>query len=295
MSNRLDPALLEQVEGAIGRRIVGWSTQHGGLTHASTNVATLSDGGSAFVKAATNDDSAVEIGNEIDFLDALDAPFLPRRLGVVRGPRPVLILEDLSAGHWPEPYPDDLSGLADVLEAIRQTPVPGDLELPRLEGPTGDMHAGLVENTARAAPALAPWIEQHADAIAAAASHPDDDALVHGDLWYSNLCFLPDRVVVVDWSHARRGSRWFDASTVGIDLVIDGRRPLPMEEAAAWAADHMVWTLWGLAEGPWPSIADASRWRIDNLELIDGAAWWLAHELGLPKPPVLTDRSPGWT
>lgn len=295
MNDRLDPALLDRIEAAIGRHIVGWSTQHGGLTHASTRVATLSDGGSAFVKAATNDNSAVEISNEIAFLDALDAPFLPRRLGVVRGPRPVLILEDLSHGHWPEPYPEDLSGLEEVLDAIRRIPIPADLELPRLKEPTGDMQAGLVEHAVRATPALAPWIERNADAISAAASHRNDDTLVHGDLWYSNLCFLPDRVVVVDWSHARRGSRWFDASTVGIDLVIGGRRPLPMEEAAAWAAAHLAWTLWGLAEGPSPGIADVSRWRLDNLELVDGAAWWLAHELGLPKPPVLTDRDPGWT
>jgi thiamine kinase-like enzyme len=295
MSHDPDQDVLEQINAALGQPIVAWSTQHGGLTHASTRLATLADGTSAFVKAATNDHSAVEITNEIAFLDALDAPFLPRRLGEVRGSRPALILEDLSGGHWPEPYPDNLSGLADVLEAIRQTPIPVDLELPRLEGPIDEMYAELVDNAGRAAPVLARWVEEHADAIGAAASHREDDALVHGDLWYSNLCFLPDRVVVVDWSHARCGSRWFDASTVGIDLVIGGRRPLPMEEAAAWAADHLVWTLWGLAEGPWPSIADTSRWRLDNLELVDGAAWWLAHELELPAPPVLTDRSPGWT
>ncbi len=294
MNPGVDPLLRSQIEDAVGHRLVDWSPRHGGLTHAVTGVAVLEGGDSVFVKTATNDDSAVEIRNEIAFLDAIDAPYLPRRLGTVRGPRPALILEDLSHGHWPEPYPDDLSMLEEVLAAIRATSIPVELDLPALEGPRSDMYSSIVTNAAAAAPALAEWVAHHSDAIVTAAAHESGDTLVHGDLWYSNVCFLPDRVVVVDWSHARRGSPWFDASTIGIDLVIAGRRPLPMEEGAAWAADHLVWTLWGLAEGPWPGIADVSRWRLDNLELVDGAAWWVAHELGLPEPPIITDRSPGW-
>lgn len=294
MSGVLDPQLRTQIEDSVERRLDAWLPRHGGLTHAVTGVAQLAGGDSVFVKAATNDHSAAEICNEIAFLDAVDAAYLPRRLGTIREPRPALILEDLSHGHWPEPYPEDLSLLEDALAAIRRTQIPSELDLPTLEGPRDDMYTTLVANTADAAPMLAGWVEHHADTIVAAATHAAGDVLVHGDLWYSNLCFLPDRIVIVDWSHARRGSPWFDASTVGIDLVIGGRRPLDMEEGAAWAADHLVWTLWGLAAGPWPGIADPARWRLDNLELVDGAAWWVAHELGLPAPPILTDRSPGW-
>ncbi len=291
----LDARVREMIEREVGASIVGWSVRSEGLTHALTGVATFRDGSKLFVKAAKDERSAEEIRREIALLSVLDAPFLPELRGAVTGPMPLLLVEDLSSGHWPEPYPQDLSSLSQALHELRRTPIPSSLALPELEGPSEEICRGIVEHAAAVAPELGPWLETCAgEIIDAALVPPGGRALVHADLWYSNLCFLENRVVIVDWSYARIGSPWFDTSTVNIDLVIEGRRPLPMQEAAKWAAAHLAWSLWSLARGPGPGISDADRWRLDNLELVDGAAWWIADELALPAPPVLTDRTPGF-
>ena len=80
----------------------------------------------------------------------------------------------------------------------------------------------------------------------------------------------------------------------GVHDVIEGRRPLRMEGAAGWAAAHTAWVVWSLAKGPGPAISHHDDWVVDNLELFDGAAWWLAWELGVEPPPQLTDRQVGW-
>lgn len=286
---------VQTVERLIGARVVDWSPRSGGLTHASTAVATFDDGSTLFVKAATNELSAGEIRREIAFLELLEAPYLPEVRGTIDDTYPILLLEDLSGGHWPEPYPLDLSSLERALQDLRETHIPEELDLPELEGPNVDICQEIVTHARLAAPGLVSWLEPYADAIVESATRPSDGrSLVHSDLWYSNLCFLKDRLVIVDWSHARVGSPWFDSSTVNIDLIIEGRRPLPMLEADKWASAHLAWSLWSLARGPGPGISDVDRWRLDNFELVDGAAWWVADELDLPVPPVLTDRSPGY-
>jgi hypothetical protein len=291
----IDPNVRTVVEQAVGVRIVDWSARSAGLTHAATGVVTFEDGTTLFVKAGTDDRSSDEVRREIALLGALDAPFLPECRGAIDGSYPILLLEDLSEGHWPEPYPSDLSPLERALRELREMPVPTELALPGFEGPSDDVCHGLVEHAGGVAPGLVPWLESHADPIIESVALPSaGGALVHSDLWYSNLCFLRDRVVIVDWSHACVGSPWFDASTISIDLVIEGRRPLPMKEAVKWAATHLVWSLWALARGPGPGISNPDLWRSDNIELVDGAAWWVADELGLPTPPVLSDRDPGY-
>ena len=79
-----------------------------------------------------------------------------------------------------------------------------------------------------------------------------------------------------------------------IDLVIEGRPPLAVPDAAGWAAAHLAWTTWAMARGAGPEIADAAAWLKDNRELFDGVAWWLARELGVDPPPRLTERAVGW-
>ncbi|MGA7280488.1 MAG: phosphotransferase, partial [Acidimicrobiia bacterium] len=238
------------MERAVDSQVVEWSPRSAGLTHAAAGVASFDDGSHLFVKAATNEHSAAEILNEIALLRAIDAPYMPEVRGMVTEPMPILLLEDLSHWHWPEPYPSNLAPLERALDDLRSRSKPKELDLVRLTGPSIEMINGIVEHAVSATPALAPWLSSCAGAIIEAATRPTSgSALVHSDLWYSNLCFLDDRVVIVDWSHARIGSPWFDASTVGIDLVLEGRRPLPMREAARWAAPHLAWVIWGLAVG----------------------------------------------
>jgi hypothetical protein len=282
------------VEDTYGRRIVRFEPVTAGLTQALAGIASLDDGARAFIKAGLNEHARPQVAAEIRNLRSLRASFLPRVLGASVDP-PTLILEDLSAGQWPEPYPDELGGLEAALEELRSLPIPPDLELRRVRPPGKRILSRLEADARIAVPPAAGWVEQHAALIRdAVGSLGGGNALVHSDLWYSNICFLPDRVVLVDWSDLSIGSPWFDAASVSIDLVIEGRRPLISEEAAGWAAAHTAWMIWSLARGPGPAIADPEAWIKDDRELFDGAAWWLAHELGIGPPPRLTTRSVGW-
>jgi hypothetical protein len=281
-------------EDTLGRRIVTFEPVSAGLTQALAGIATLDDGTRVFIKAALDEHARSQVTTESSNLRSLRASFLPRVLGAALDP-PTLILEDLSAGHWPEPYPGELDGLEAALEELRSLPIPQDLELRRISPPGETILSRLEADGRIAVGPAAGWVERHAALIRdAVGSLGDGNVLVHSDLWYSNICFLPDRVVLVDWSDLSVGSPWFDAASVSIDLVIEGRRPLIREEAAGWAAAHTAWMIWSLARGPGPAIADPEAWIKDDRELFDGAAWWFAHELGLDPPPRLTTRSIGW-
>ncbi len=279
----------------LGAPIRGWEPRTAGLTHSVTGLATLGTGTRVFVKAATERHSSREVVRELAALHSIEASFMPKLLAFADEDLPLFALEDLSHGLWPEPYPHDLSMLQAALEELRTLPVPKDLGLEVREhsDPTG--WRWLSEAALQGAPQLAAWIAEHEkEIVELAATAGGGTSLVHGDLWYSNICFLPDRVVFVDWSHAFVGSPWHDAATVSIDLVIEGRRPLPGPGGAAWAAAYLAWSVRSLARDPAESIGNPTAWRIDVEELIDGAAWWVAVELGVRPPPKLSERPVGW-
>lgn len=291
----LDPVIRARAERMLGARIVGWTPRSHGLTHSVAGVARLAGGSTVFLKAATEASSAELVASELAALRHIEGSFMPELLAYDEADRPLMALEDLSHGHWPEPYPPDLTLLDAVLGELRTTPVPDELGLEVVGAIDAGKWAGLADAAADGTPPLASWIAAHEAAILdLARSIGGGESLVHGDLWYSNICFLTDRVVFVDWSHAYVGSPWHDAATVSIDLVIEGRPPIPSREGAAWAAAYLAGTVGVLATGPPASIADPARWRTDVEELVDGAAWWVAQELGLAAPPRLSQRNVGW-
>jgi hypothetical protein len=65
-----------------------------------------------------------------------------------------------------------------------------------------------------AAAPLGPAVRARLDELAAIeatwTAAAEGDALVHGDLRADNILLTPDRVVFVDWPHARIGAPWLD-------------------------------------------------------------------------------------
>lgn len=282
------------LERLLGRRVTSLEPKAGGLTHAFTGVATLDAGDTVFVKAGLRGASTSQVRAETANLRWLTGSFVPEVVATSDDP-PMLVLEDLSHAHWPEPYPQDVESLVAALEELRTLPVPDDRGLLPVDPPSGAILSHLAENAREALPACADWVVGHADSLRAAiGSIAPARALVHSDLWYSNVCFLEDRAVIVDWSHLSIGSPWFDSSTISVDLVIEGRPPLTMEDGAGWAAAHVAWVLYALARGAGDAISDPAAWRSDNVELFDGAAHWFAREIGVEPPPVQSERSVGW-
>lgn len=286
--------IIRAVATLLGREVTEFAPRSGGLTHALTGVVTFDDAGSAFVKAGTEPYSAADVASEIRTLSLLEGDFLPRVIASSVDP-PLLVLEDLSVGHWPEPYPADLSALEAVLAQVEAMAVPPGLDVTRVDPPGDDRVAAMEANAAVISADLAAWVGEHHGRLADAIGElPAGRVLVHGDLWYPNLCFLPDRVVIVDWAQPCLGPPGLDASTVSIDLVIAGRPPLGVGHPDAWAAAHLAWVLGALAEGAGPAISDAEFWESDNIELVDGAAWWFAAEAGVSIPPALSNRTVGY-
>src|SRR5688572_5059731 len=90
------PELAARVARLTGSRADAWRRVAGGYTLAERWVVAQRGGGSAFVKAATSDDTAAWLRAEARVYASVAAPFLPRCAAFEDGARPVLVLEDLS-------------------------------------------------------------------------------------------------------------------------------------------------------------------------------------------------------
>lgn len=88
----------------------------------------LADGRTAFAKAATSEESAGWIRAEHLVYEAVDASFMPRLLCFESGDRPLLLLEDLGAAHWPPPWTDEAVAAArHALAMLAATRAPAGL------------------------------------------------------------------------------------------------------------------------------------------------------------------------
>jgi aminoglycoside phosphotransferase (APT) family kinase protein len=159
----------------------------------------------------------------------------------------VLAYEDVEGQHPAQPWRADQLGR--VLDAIRAmaaalTPSPvapavaGSVERWLESRGRGwrqlldKRPAGLDEWSARYLPALA---DLEADAAQAAAG----ETLLHFDIRADNLLLTPDRVVVVDWPHARLGADWVDVVFFAPSVAMQGG-PSPEELFARYLAGRTV-------------------------------------------------------
>lgn len=116
----MDALTQERVAAVVGARPIAWRRPDGGYTAAERWVTELDDGSSCFVKIATEPTTQGMIPAETTFYRACQERFAPQLIGWEDDPdRPLLVLEDLSAGRWPPPWTDGavgavLAALADV-------------------------------------------------------------------------------------------------------------------------------------------------------------------------------------
>src|SRR5687768_13894653 len=91
----------DRVATYLQTRPAAWRPVRGGYTSMERWSVAFEDGTSAFVKIATADTHAEWLRAEHRMYNHLRAPFMARMLGWEDGPRPMLLLEDLGAAHWP--------------------------------------------------------------------------------------------------------------------------------------------------------------------------------------------------
>ncbi|HSL15154.1 MAG TPA: aminoglycoside phosphotransferase family protein [Actinomycetota bacterium] len=265
----------------------------GGNTPASRWVVSLDDGRTAFLKIATDDATASWLRDEHLMYSVLrGASFMPAYLGWYDdGHRPVLAIEDVSAGDWPPPWTTGrIEAVLACLGEVASTPPPDGL--PR----AGDDHPGLrdgwaeVERERDAALGLglfgAAWLDEHLPALhrAAEAVPLAGDALLHFDVRSDNVCFAGDRPLLVDWNWACVGNPVADVAFWLPSLHGEGGpRPdeiLPegAEGFAAAAAGYFV------SHAARPPIPTAPTVRPLQRGQARVALAWAARALGIPPP-----------
>lgn len=288
---------MRRVEDCLGRRGVHWHKPHTGLSPAQRFVVKLDDGASVFVKAAVDDWTERGLRTEHLLLSTL-THLVPRVIAWIdAAPRSVLILEDLHDAHWPADHFRQIDGatlpvlwkpgqrelLYAALERLGATRAPDELPpLREVFAPEWPAIAADPKPFLSLALCSAHWLERSLPALLRAERELDltGDSLVHNDVRSDNVCFQGERVILVDWSEARRGSARFDlASFLGSGVIEDGPDPYDiMPEAgsfAAWRAAQLADRALNETSSPKWLLAVFQRMARDHLR-------WAARCLELP-------------
>ncbi len=227
--NAAPEALAEGVARCLGQRLLRWRTVSRGYSPALRLVVSCADGTSVFVKAATDTRTAAWLRTEHGVYAQVRGGFLPAmRAWVDDAGAPFLVLEDLSEAVWQAPWTTGrITRVLDTLRQVAATPAP--TRLPRLEERRSSL-SGWAQVMRDPEPFLGAglcspaWVSDAISVLVAAeaGTQLSGDDLVHGDVRSDNLCFLGDRVVLVDWNWACRGNGVIDIAGWLPSLHLEG-------------------------------------------------------------------------
>lgn len=269
-------------------RPLRFQAARGGYTTAHRGVVTFNSGQSAFVKAATDEMTAAWLRTEYAVYSHLAAApgkdFLPKVLAWDDdGSRPILILEDLSAAYWPPPWePGLVERVQEVLSRLRRVPPMPDMV--SLEGHRDDL-CGWRKVAEDPAPFLSlnlcssSWLDAALPTLTAAEAgvRLAGDDFLHLDIRSDNLCFTPDRTILVDWNWACVGNGEFDLAAWLPSLHSEGG---PLPESLLPDAPEMAAALSGF----WAARAGLPRPEARQTVLMSqlkAALPWATRALGL--------------
>jgi len=286
-THQLTTSHLARFERTLGQPLTILKAIQRGYTPALRLRVRLQDGNTAFIKCATTDPTAEWLREEYKIYTNLKAPFMCRFIAWEdEGEYPFLVLEDLSEADWPPPWtPHKIELVRAMLARLAPFSLPG--LLPLEDEPT--LTDGWKEVVSDPEPFLGlriasrDWLERALPALLAIDSRQTlrGEALTHTDVRSDNLCFLGDRVVLVDWNWARRGHPSTDLAFWLPSLENEGG-PVPetiLPEGAAFAA---LISGYLAARAGLPIIPEAPLVRKVQLEQLSSALPWAVRALGLP-------------
>jgi len=238
----------EEVPGRVRATIEEWledkvvvaESTKGGFSPGLAARLRTRDGRRVFVKAVgpePNPDSPAMHRREVEIVRALPSGTpVPRLLwsydegeeGWV-----VLAFEDVDGRSPAEPWqPEELDRSLEALAALAELFTPSPLPQTTVGSVGGwPIVAGRHwRKLAEERPALLDgWSLRHLDRLAgleeAAPEAAAGETLLHLDLRADNLLLTPDRVVVVDWPHARVGVPWVDLLFFAPSVAMQGGPP----------------------------------------------------------------------
>jgi hypothetical protein len=285
----VSPALLARFERSLGQPLTILKTISRGYTPALRLRARLQDGSTVFIKCATTGLTGKWLREEYKVYTALHAPFICRQIAWDdAGEFPFLVLEDLTDAAWPPPWaPRQIQLVREMLGQLATCSLPG---LVPLEDETSitdgwkevasDPQAFLGLGIASRA-----WLDQTLPTLLSVDGRQvlHGESLTHTDVRSDNLCFLGERVVLIDWNWTRRGHPLADLAFWLPSLENEGG-PAPetiLPEGAAFAA---LISGYLAARAGLPIIPDAPLVRKVQREQLSSALPWAVRALGLLPP-----------
>jgi len=295
--SQVPPPIQAEVEVVMGAPVVAARNCPGGFSPGLASRLTDAGGGRLFVKAI--DANVWPHGAEIYRSEARVAAALPASVPAPRLVRSVdiggwviLMFEDIDGDEPTRPWQRaDLDRVVAAAGALAKTLTPSPIALkadhPRLGGwaelaADEQCFAQLPAASEWAARNVARLIELEAEGLAAARG----PSLVHCDLYPFNTLLTADRVVFVDWPHARLGASAIDLITLLSSAAADGIDPEPYVTVAApevgpetidaILAAHAGFLLAGGLSPAWPGL-EAIPMAMRQLGL--GAVRWLEHRV----------------
>jgi aminoglycoside phosphotransferase (APT) family kinase protein len=212
------------------------------------------------------------------------------------GSHPFLVLEDLSAAVWQAPW--TMARVTQVLATLRQvaaTSPPAGLDSLEERQASWSGWAQVAQDPAlflRLGLCSATWLADNINALVAAEAGVQltGEELVHGDVRSDNLCFVSNRVVLVDWNWACRGNSTVDIAAWLPSLHLEGG-PLPesilpeQPRLAALVSGYFA------ARAGLPVGQASAQIRAIQLAQLRVALPWVVRALGLSPPEGETRAS----
>jgi len=289
----LSRELAGRIERLVGARGESCERVEGGYT-AALRLLCGTAGGRLFAKVGTTPVTREALRREIHVYERLRGDFMPRLLATEDdGEEPVLVIEDLSAHHWPPPWGErHLELTLAQIDALHRTTAP--LETYAQVHGSGAPNWQAVADDPRPFLALgaadASWLEAalptliRVEETCATAG----DSLTHWDLRSDNICVGDGRALFVDWNGACLSNPRLDLGfwlpSLAYESGIEPERILPdAPEVAARVSGYFA------SRAGLPEIGDAPRVRAVQRRQLAEALPWAVRALDLPP---LTSR--GW-
>jgi len=296
-----DDRLARRVAARLGRTTAAVRRVEGGYSAATRLVIHWQDGGSVFVKAATDADTAAWLRAEHAIYARYRAPFLPALSAWEDDAiAPWLAMEDLSAAFWPPPWSP--ARIAAVVETMAEVAACAASDLPSMESRREEFAGWSIvarepERFLRLGVATERWLAHALPVLRRAEDRAvlDGDALLHNDVRSDNLCFAGGRVVLIDWNWACRGNPRLDLAAWLPSLTLEGG-PLPETllpgegDLASFVAGFYA------AHAGLPPLSGRPTLRTLQLGMLQQSLAWATRELELPAldgPRALAPTAPG--
>lgn len=288
------------VERRLGSRVEHAESQDHGFSPAMASRLALANGSRVFVKAIGPDhESGAPGGQEIYRREARTTSRLPAAVAApglidswdVDG-WVVLVFEDIDGHHPRLPWRDfELRRVLDAMTDLSERLTPSPVSAPPAAIPGGLNGWELLASDPALLgrlPELDPWVRDHLRVLAARSggSRPawNGRTLLHTDLRADNIVLTDDRVMFVDWPHARIGAPWIDLLWFLPSVAMQGGPPPtdlfwshPIAQGAD--ADAVLAVLAGVAgfftygatQPPPPGLPRLRRFQLG--QAVEAVAW----------------------